>query len=162
MLRIIVWSTLARRSMQHFPHQEFLLVNINGEGPIIAQIAADILHDLQTQPGMTVKFDVTPHLTNDTTTSLSTTRAMFDQLPSLLHTHPVISSTSMNNTRSYDHFITTPVKPAVPKSFFDAIKTLHKHNWKAVAWVQFKKSQNMAVFSLPFPQQELPKDAQVF
>ena len=89
------------------------------------------------------------------------TRAMFDQLPSTLHSRPVIASMD-NIPESHAHFISAPSKPSKPKTIFDALKTPFRRNWKAAAWNQFQKNHGIAVFSIPFPKNELPPNARVF
>jgi hypothetical protein len=63
---------------------------------------------------------------------------------------------------THDHFITAVTKPEKPKSFFNALKSPFKYNWKCAAWVQFKKNQKIPVFSLPVPLENLPADSRIF
>ena len=142
-------------------HKNCYILAINGEGPINAKMAVDIFKEIQLSTSRSVTLDLVLRAEKDTSTTLSITRAMFDQLPSLLHHRPIIASLHDISER-HDHFITAPSKPEVPKSYFAARKTPYKHNWKAAAWNQFEKNKNMAVFSLPFPAKDLPPDSRIF
>ena len=51
--------------------------------------------------------------------------------------------------------------PPKPKSYFDALKTPLRYHWKSAAFAQFIKNHNMAVFSLPFPANDLPSEAKI-
>lgn len=91
--------------------------------------------------------------TNHTTTSLVHAEIQEFIKPSTIgfNVHP-----------THDHYVTAPNKPTPPHSFFDAIKLPFCHNWKAAAWNQFKKNQQIAVFSLPVPLSNLPSSARIF
>ena len=79
---------------------------------------------------------------------------MFDNFPSYLARKAVICSMLVPPT--HQHFVTSPVKLDKPKSFFDCLKSPLQHNWIAAAKIMFEKNKNVAVFSLPFPANELP------
>ena len=85
---------------------------------------------------------------------------MFDNFPAYLRRKPIISSLKVPST--HEHFVTSPVKPDTPKSFFQCLKSPMRRIWIAAAKQAFTKNKNVAAFSLPFPKSELPKDARVF
>jgi hypothetical protein len=79
-----------------------------------------------------VTFSLVRRSSPDSTTSLQINRAMFDNLPSMVTTKPIISSLTSGHTpligsihvpSSHDHFVTAPLKPPVPKSFYEALKS---------------------------------------
>ena len=140
--------------------QSFIL-NINGEGPITARFAVDLLRTAQQTQSRMLEIDLIKRK-HDKTTPLSITRAMFDQLPSLIQNRPVINSASIDTYGNYSQFITSPVKPTKPKSFFECLKGPFRENWMAAARQSFEKNRKVGVFSIPFRRSELPKDTNVF
>ena len=97
-------GSVAHATLSTLPAKEYYIISINSEGPITANIAANILSYHQSLPNKDIIFDLVPKLHDDTTTSLSSTRVLFDQLPSILHNRPIISSSIADETNSYDHF----------------------------------------------------------
>ena len=87
-----------------------------------------------------------------TQTLLSMSRAIFDQIPTFQIHRPVINALNVPPTHS--HFVRSPGKPNVPKSYYDAMKTPWHNEWRQVAWIDFKKNKNIAAFTLPFPSSE--------
>ena len=92
--------------------QSFIL-NINGEGPITASFAVSLIKQVQQSSHCTLQMDLVKRK-HDPSTPLSITRAMFDQLPSLLQTRPVISNATVDTYGAHDQFITSPTKPVKP------------------------------------------------
>ena len=84
---------------------------------------------------------------------------MFDNFPTYLQRKPVICLLLVSLT--HQHFITSPVKPETPKSFFVAIKGPHRLQWLSALKTTYKKNKNVACFSLPFPEHELPPNTNV-
>jgi hypothetical protein len=147
------------------------IIAINAESPITATYAVAVLKQIQLSPNRQATFSLVHRVSPDTTTSLQINRAMFDNLPSMVSSKPIIGSTTSPHTpligsihvpSSHDHFVTAPRKPDVPKSFYDALKSPYRFHWKAAAWNQFQKNQKIAVFSLPIPKATLPPDSRVF
>ena len=137
------------------------IVGIGSESPITGTFAKQILHMAQQTSDRQITLDLIRR-DDDRSTTLSITRSMFDQLPSVLHNRPLIASQLHHIPDTHEHFITAPSKPSKPKTIFEAFKSPFRHNWKAAAWNQFKKNHKIAVFSIPFPQSDLPTDARVF
>lgn len=151
------------------------IIAINGDCPLTSTYAATILKEIQRSPTCKVTLDLVHRGNADNTTSLSMTRAMFDQIPQLIPLKPVISTSevavpssmpfdqpnypivsTLEIPSTHEHFVRAPSKPEKPKSFFDCLKGPHWRNWKAAAWLMFQKNKRIAVFSLPFPKSELP------
>ncbi len=149
------WSALPAK----FRRQSFI-ININGEGPITAQYALQLIKIAQASSTQELRLDLVKRDTKETT-SLSVSRAMFDQLPALNPNRPIISSISMPPS-SHAHYITAPHKPKAPKSFFDCLKGPFSTAFRAAAKIQFNKNRKVVVFSKPFPRTELSKDERVF
>ena len=134
-------------SYQHLPpgtRRNHFIVGINDKSPITAQFVINEIHEIQKSSDRQVTLDLVHRHHTDNTTSLAVTRAMFDQLPSLLHHRPVIASLD-NIPESHAHFINAPSKPSKPRSIFEAMKTPYRHNWKAAAWNQFQKNHGITV-----------------
>ena len=137
------------------------IVGINDDSPITAQFVKDQLKLAQQSKDRKVDLYLLKRPLHDGVSTLAGTRAMFDQLPSVLHNRPIIASQHFVPT-NHDHFISAPTKPSRPKTIFDAFKTPFRHNWKVAAWNQFQKNHQIAVFSIPFPAKDVPKDTRVF
>ena len=69
-------------------------------------------------------------------TSLSISHAMFDNFPAYLQQKPVISL--MEVPATHQHFITSPIIPTKPKSFFECLKGRFKTKGSSVDYV-YKK-----------------------
>ena len=152
----VAWNNLPAKFRRHA-----FILNINGEGPITAAFAVSLLKQVQQSPHLTLQMDLVKRK-HDPSTPLSITRAMFDQLPSLLQNRPVISNATVDTYGTHDHFITSPTKPTKPKSFFQCLKSPFRQNWIAAARLSFEKNRKVGVFSLPFPKSQLPPDTNVF
>lgn len=137
------------------------ILDINGSSPITASFAKDEILRIQNSSSRQLEMTLIHRGSSTTPSDLATTRAMFDQVPNLLQTRPVIAS-QHNINPDHTHFIHSPSKPTKPRSIFDAMKTPFRRNWKAAAWQQFQKNHDIAVFSIPFPETELPTNARVF
>ena len=66
---------------------------------------------------------------------------MFDNFLTHLQRKPVICSLLVPPT--HQHFITSPVRPDTPKSFFTAIKGPHKLQRLAALKYPYKKKKNV-------------------
>ena len=153
-------------------NNQFILA-INGDCPLTSHGALSILQTIQSSSTRVATIDIVHRGSSDSKTSLSASRALFDSFPAYLASKPIINSlqppSSAINTRkriqvpeTHEHFVTSPRKPTPPKSIFEALKSPFRRNWKAAAWIQFKKNKKIAVFSLPFPKSQLPSGARVF
>ena len=87
---------------------------------------------------------------------------MFDQLPSLLASKPVISNATVDIPGEWSQFVTSPNKPDKPKSFFECLKGPFRQNWIAAARIMFEKNRKVGVFSIPFKRSDVPDDTNVF
>ena len=147
----------------HFPpgkRRNYFIIGINAESPITSGYALEILQKIQQSPSRMATIDLIHRGHADTTTGIAEIRATFDALPSILGNRPLIASAYDTPTQP-DHFISCSGKPVTPKSYFAAMKTNYKHNWKAAAFIQFLKNHNLAVFSIPFPYHDLPPGSTV-
>ena len=86
---------------------------------------------------------------------------MFDQLPNLSQTRPIISYTS-SIPSSHDHIFTSVKKPEKPKLFHECMSSPIKQCWIAACFRMFEKNRKLAVFSLPVPISSLPPTIRVF
>ena len=170
-----VLNSFAYRSLHRNQRHNQYILSINGIDYLTAQQCLDAIKTIQKSPQRMLSMELTQREIGDSSTSLMIHRAMFDQFPHHFQRRPVIASTlkpvnhaSIRNNSQHnvnereDHFITAATKPQRPASFFEALKSPYRHNWKAAAWIQFQKNKNIAVFSLPFPKEELPENARVF
>ena len=142
--------------------RNFYIVGINKEAPITAAYTRELIQHLQQSPDKRLTISLIHRGISDKSTTLEINRAMFSQLPSILHNRPIIASAQFNITESYSHFITAPAKPDKPRSIFEALKSPFQYNWKQAAWNQYKKNHDIAVFTLPFKRSDLPSDARIF
>jgi hypothetical protein len=160
-------------------HNQFIL-SINAEGPITTKFAVQLLQSIQKSPNRQLTIDLVHRGPADTASSLQMSRAIFDSFPTLTLNRPIMNTclyrftsqspsdsihplmNQMHTISSHDHFITSASKPATPRSFFDAIKSPFRRNWKAAAWNQFQKNQKIAVFSLPVLRNNLSDDTRIF
>ena len=65
-------------------------------------------------------------------------------------------------SQSFTEFVTSANKPPIPSSFFEALKSPFKNNWKAAAWKHFLSNKKIVAFSKPFPKVDIPSDAKLF
>jgi hypothetical protein len=137
------------------------IIHINGDSPISSFFVKKCLCDIQQTPSCKVTFDLVHQCSGDNHTSLAITRAIFDQLP-IFHRQQLIISSLDAIPETHRHFITTPSKPPVPKSIFDALKGPFRENWKAAVYIELTKNQKVVTFTLPFPKNELPAGSNVF
>jgi hypothetical protein len=148
------WDALPPKYRRHA-----FIININNEGPITAEFAIKLIKEAQLSDTK-LQMDLVKR-NPKSITSLSMSRAMFDQLPSLHPSRPIISTISAPPL-SHAHFISAPHKPKAPKSFFDCLKGPFQRAFRAAAKIQFDKNRKVVVFSKPFPKSELQKDDRVF
>ena len=128
------------------------IMAINSDAPLTKNYVIQILREIQSSTNRKCTLDLVHRGSADNSTSLSISRVMFDNFPSYLQQKPVISALIVPPT--HQHFVTSPVKPDTPKSFFDCIKGPNKLQWLAAMKITYKKNKNVACFSLPFPQSE--------
>ena len=151
----------AHRAIPPGKRRNHFITGIGNDSPITARFVIDQLKAAQLSDNNEIKMELIRRPPVDGCTTLAGTRAMFDTFPSILHNRPVIASQHFVPT-DHDNFISAPSKPSRPRTIFEAFKSPFKRNWKAAAWNQFKKNHQIAVFSIPFPAKDLPKDARVF
>jgi hypothetical protein len=157
--RTLPSSPLFHHIPSHLHHNHFIL-SINAECPITASYAIKILKHLQSSSDRQVTFILACRGPADTSISLQISHAMFDNLPAMITNKLIINSLasgvspvigSLHVPSTHDHYVTAPRKPSVPKSFYDALKSPFRFNWKAAAWVQFqKKSKDCSLLSSCF------------
>ena len=154
-------GSFAYNSLPAGKRRNYYIVGINQESPITAKYTRELLQSLQKNNDRSLTLSLIHRGQADQSTTLEITRAMFDQMPSILHNRPVIASSQLDLPETYSHFITAPSKPDKPKSIFEALKTPFRYNWKTAAWNQYKKNHNIAVFTMPFLKSEVPAGAQI-
>jgi hypothetical protein len=170
---------------KHLPpgfRSNHFILSINAESPITVSYTIELLHSIQKSSDRTVTIELMHRGKSDNTTSLQITRAMFDNFPSIIMDKPMMNNLESTNSSpplpqptvspptittshvpiTHSHFVTSPRKPSVPKSFFECLKSPLRRNWIAAAWNQFKKNKNIAVFSLPFDRSTISDDARIF
>ena len=141
--------------------RNYYIVGINKESPITATYTRELLQQIQKDTDRTLNISLIHRGQTDQSSTLEITRAMFSQMPSILHNRPVIASSQLDLPETYSHFITAPTKPDKPKSIFAALKSPFRSNWKAAAWNQYKKNHNIAVFTIPFLKSDVPAGSQI-
>ena len=125
------------------------VLGFDNDQPITSKFLQKLIAEKQKSSDRSVTFDLVQRGHKDMSTSLYISRAIFDNFPTFIKNKPSISSAS-SIPDSHSQFIISPVKPAQPKkSIFDLLKGSHRLNWKAAAWIQFKKNQRVGVFTLP-------------
>ena len=143
------------------------IVNINGESPITAKFALDLLKDIQKSRARQLTIDLVIRITDDKRTNVASNRAMFDQMDKLSlvnRSKPVLNSnTAIEEMLSaHEHLVVSPVKLPKPKSIFECLKGPFWRQWKAACYIQFEKNKKVAVFSMPVPRSSLPEGTRVF
>jgi hypothetical protein len=137
------WDALPPKFCRHA-----FIININNEGPITSKFALQLIKTAQSS-SMKLQLDLVKR-NPKSTTSLSMSHAMFDQLPYLHPACQLISSISTSQL-SHAHFISSaPHKPKAPKSFFDCLKGPFQHAFRAIAKIQFDKIGRLLYFQNRF------------
>ena len=131
------------------------ILNINKEGPLNSVFAAKMIKTIQKSPTPNIMLDLVKRPGEARQTSLSISRAMFDQLPNLAVQKPVIKSMDPVIPDSHAHFITSATKPAKPKDIFECFKGPFRANWIAACKVAYHKNRKVAVFAIPVPKHQL-------
>lgn len=86
--RTVVWDNISSK----FRCNSFL--NINGEDPLTALFAAELIKKAKSKLSRTIQIDFMKHVT-EKCTNLSMTRAMFNHIPSLSQHKPIIIYTML-------------------------------------------------------------------
>lgn len=141
--------------------QNTFILNINKEGPLNTTYAVKMLRTIQRSSTPNVMLDLVKRPAEARQTSLSISRAMFDQLPNLAVHKPVINSIDPVIPDSHAHFITSASKPENPKDIFTCFKGPHRANWIAACKVAYHKNRKVAVFALPVPKRDLKDGTKV-
>lgn len=157
-----VHGSFVHTHVQPGKRKNYFIVGLNEESPLTAKGVKDYLQKIQKTGDLLLTIDLVHHDKSTTRNKEDVTRSMFDQLPSLLQTRPAIAMLTQESSDEYDHFVSSPSKPATPKSIYDAIKSPYKFNYRAAAWREFMKNHNIAAFSIPFPEKDLPSGSNVF
>ena len=154
-----VRNSFAYKNIPSTMRTNHFIIAINADSPITKEYAIDLFRDIQKTELRQCTIDLVHRGRADNSTSLSISRVIFDNFPSYLQQKPVISSIHVPDT--HKHFVSSPVCPDKPKSFFECLKSHLKSNWIAAAKIAFQKNKRVACFSLPFPIDELPDHAKV-
>ena len=96
------------------------IIAINADCPLTKDYAITMLRNIQKSKDRQCTIDLVHRGNADNTTSLNVSRVMFDNFPNYLQRKPVISSIHVPPT--HHHFVTSPVKPDTPRSFFECLK----------------------------------------
>lgn len=145
--------------------QNSFLVNINGDGPLNSSFAVSMLQAAQNTNDRMVTLDLVKRPSEANQTSLSVTRAMFDQMPDLSkpkQPRPIMNSIEPIVPESHAHFITSASKPDKPTDIFSLLKGPFREQWIAACKVAYHKNRQVGVFALPIPRKSLPPDTRVF
>ena len=99
------------------------ILTINNHDQFSAQAAALFIKDLQREKNKYMTLQLVKRNNVGTSTSLVLHRTIFDQVPSLIPTNPVIATFDHQGPSTFMEFVTSATKPPVPSSFFDALKS---------------------------------------
>ena len=157
----IKFNTIAYKYIQAGLRSNVFILSINGDDQLSAQATAFFIQSLQKEKHKYMTLELVKRESQDNITSLVSHRTIFDQVPSLIHTNPTIAS-SFHKPKSFTEFVTSANKPPIPSSFFEALKSPFKNNWKAAAWKHFLSNKKIVAFSKPFPKVDIPSDAKLF
>ena len=160
-IKSCVRGSVSYKNIPTIHRRNMYVLNINGESPITASYAYDLIKLVQQTKTRMLQIDLT-HRESDNLTSLELSRSMFDQLPRLINSRPVISFMINHKPASHDHIISSAVKPQKPKLFHECMKSAHRFAWIAACFIMFNKNKKLAVFSLPVKRKDLPPDTRVF
>ena len=138
------------------------ILKINGDDQLSAQAVGDHIRVQQKEKKEYMTFELVKRTNVDTSTTLVSHRTIFDQVPSLLPTSPIISSFDSSKPSTFTEFISSVRKPPTPKSFFDALKGPFKNSWKAAAWKHFETNKKIVAFSKPFLKSSLIGTHKIF
>ena len=157
-----VFNSAAYHHLQPGQRSNMYLLTIDGHDQLSAQAAAVFMKDVQDQKHKFMTIEIVKRDNSDNTTSLVSHRSIFDQVPALIPTNPVIASAVYRRPSTLTEFVTSASKPPTPKSFFEALKTPYRDNWKAAAWKHFCSNKKIVAFSKPFRRSEVPPDDKIF
>ncbi len=122
-------NTVAYDGIPSTYRQNSFIVNINKEGPLNTAFAQDMFKKAQESNDRMISLDLVKRPSEAKHTSLSISRAMFDQMPDLSHQGPVINTMEPVIPDSHAHFITSAIKPDPPgDSIFKLFKGPYRKN----------------------------------
>ena len=153
-----IYNSVAYKAIQPGYRSNTYILTINGHDQFSAQAAATFIHHLQNENQQRLTIQVVKRANINNTTSLVSHMTIFDQVPSLLPTNPLISSMVHRDSSIHTEFVSSATKPVTPSSFFEALKSPFKHHWKAAAWKHFNSNKQIAAFTKPFLKSDLPPD----
>lgn len=153
-------SSFAHSAIPSKYRQNYFILSINADCMINAEYVKEKLVAVQKQKDRSISIDIAKRGPKCTRTSFSMSRAMFDQIPSFQINRPVINVLNVPPTHS--HFVRSPSKSHVPKSYYEAVKTPWRRERRQAAWIAFKKNKQIAAFTLPFPASEKPDNFLTF
>ena len=157
-----VYNSVAYRHLKPGQRSNMYLISIDGQDQLSAQAAALFIKDVQAQNHQFMTIEIVKRDNIDTSTSLVSHRSIFDQVPALIPTNPVIASAGHQTPSTLSEFVTSASKPTTPKLFFDALKSTYRDNQKATAWKHFCSNKKIVAFSKLFRRVELPIETKVF
>ena len=157
-----VYNSAAYCHLKPGQRSNMYLLTIDGQDQLSAQAAAVFMKDVQAQKHRFMTIEIVKRDNIDTSTSLVSHRSIFDQVPALIPTNPVIASAVYRRPSTLTAFVTSASKPPTPKSFFEALKSPYRDNWKAAAWKHFCSNKKIVTFSKPFRRSEIPSENKVF
>ncbi len=156
-------GTVAYDGIPSTYRQNSFILNINKEGPLNTAFAQDMLKKIQASESRILTLDLVKRPSEAKQTSLSISRAMFDQMPDLSQRGPVISTMEPVIPDSHAHFITSATKPNHPgDNIFKLFKGPQRRNWIAACKMSYHKNRQVAVFAQPIPRRQLPPETKVF
>ena len=156
------FNSVAFRYLKPRLRSNMYILKINGDDQLSAKAVGDYIRFQQKEKKEYMTFELVKRTNVDTSTTLVSHRTIFDQVPSLLPTSPIISSFDSSKPSTFTEFISSARKPPTPKSFFDALKGPFKNNWKAAAWKHFETNKKIVAFSKPFLKSSLIGTHKIF
>ena len=157
-----VYNSIAFRYLKPGLRSNMYILAIDGCDQLSAQAVGLFIKVQQNEKKKFITFELVKRNNIDTHTTLVSHRTIFDQVPSLLPTSPNISSLDVSKPTNFTEFVSAHTKPPTPKSFFDALKSPFKNNWKAAAWKHFETNKKIVAFSKPFLKSTINENNKIF
>ena len=159
-----IYNSTAYKYLKPGQRNNMFLLTIDGQDQFSSNAASLYIKDLQRNKHKSLTLEIVKRNNTDNTTTLVSYRSIFDQVPSLLPTNPTIASSYAQHHKpsSFTEFVSSASKPPTPKSFFEALKSPHKHHWKAAAWKHFQSNQKIVTFSKPFQRSDVQPTSKIF
>ena len=87
-----IYNSVAYQHLKSGQHSNMYLLSIDGQDQLSAQAAALFIKDIQEHKHQYMTLEIVKRENIDQTTSLVSHRSIFDQVPALIPTNPVIAS----------------------------------------------------------------------